>query len=120
MPKDEDITLEDKASGADGFLRRIPEEIRNTLSDEQISAINQAFRPTKHSIDIRLSIPLPWGHRYFVLLSGKERRSPERQRFERLFHPLLTKANLLAILIMSGISLYLFISILRIFFESMN
>lgn len=120
MPKDEDFALEDMTSGADGFLKRIPEDIRNTFSEQQVAAINQAFRPTKHSIDIRISVPLPWGHRYFVLLSGKERRSPDRQRFERLLHPLKTRGNLIAILIISGISLFLFISTIRMFVQSMH
>jgi len=120
MPKDEEITLEDMAVGADGFLKRIPEEIRNTFTDHQIAAINQAFQRAKHSVDIRMSVQLPWGRRYFVLLSGNERRSPERRRSERLINALSTRANLIAILIVSGISLLLFMSAIRMFVEAMQ
>ena len=86
MPKDEDITLDDMAVGADGFLKRIPEEIRSTFTDQQIAAINQVFRPAKHSVDIRVSVPLPWGRRYFVLLSGNERRSQSHRHINYEWH----------------------------------
>ena len=37
---------------------------------------------TQHSIDFRVSVPWLGGRRYFVILSGKERRSIERLRRE--------------------------------------
>lgn len=120
MPNDQDIGLEDIATAADGFLKRIPEEIRDTFTEQQIAGINQAFRRSKHNVDIRVTLPLPWGRRYFVLLSGNERRSPERQRSERRIHPLSTRANLVVIAIFFGISLYLFVSMMRIFIQAMQ
>ena len=37
---------------------------------------------TRHSINFRASVPWPGGRRYFVVLSGKERRSIGRLRRE--------------------------------------
>lgn len=120
MPKDEDVTLEDMAWGADGFLKRIPDDIRGTFTDQQIAAINQAFQRAKHSVDIRVTVPLPWGRRYFVLLSGNERRSSERRRLERRQHPLSTRGNVIALLFVGAISLFFLINIFRIYFEVMQ
>ena len=54
MPRDEDTV------NLDGnFLDRIPQDIRETFTDRQISAVNQAFTRTGHGIDIRVSLPLP-------------------------------------------------------------
>ena len=88
MPRDEDTVNLDGS-----FLDRIPQDIRETFTDRQIAAVNQAFTSARHGIDIRVSLPLPGGRRYLVLLMGKERRSPERRRFERLRQPLLTAMN---------------------------
>ncbi len=88
MPRDEDTV------NLDGnFLDRIPEDIRETFTDRQITAVNQAFQRARHGIDIRVSLPLPGGRRYLVLLMGKEQRSRERRLFERLRQPLLTAMN---------------------------
>ncbi len=88
MPRDEDTV------NLDGnFLDRIPQDIRETFTDRQIAAVNQAFQRARHGIDIRVSLPLPGGRRYFVLLMGKEQRSRERRRYERLRQPLLTAMN---------------------------
>ena len=88
MPRDENIAVEDAE-----FLERIPQEIRGTFTDQQIAAINQAFRRARHGVDIRVSLPLPGGRRYLVLLMGKEQRSKERRSLERLRQPLLTVMN---------------------------
>jgi hypothetical protein len=88
MPRDENIAVGDAE-----FLERIPQEIRDTFTDQQIAAINQAFQRARHGVDIRVSLPLPGGRRYLVFLMGKEHRSKERRRLERLRQPLLTMMN---------------------------
>jgi hypothetical protein len=67
MPKDEDIPLEDIVVGTNGFLKRVPQEIRATFTDEQVAALEQAFPRTHHGVNIRVSLPLPWGRRYVLL-----------------------------------------------------
>ena len=99
MPKDEDISLEDIVVGTNGFLRRVPEEIRATFTDEQIAAIEQAFPRTHHGVNIRVSLPLPWGRRYVLLCMGEEGRSRERLSLERLLNPLFTVKNVVTLAI---------------------
>ncbi len=62
-----------------------------------------------HAINLRLTLPTPFGRYYVTLLTGKERRSPQRQEVERRKHPLVTTANLafLATLgIVTGLALF--------------
>ena len=113
MPRDENI-----AGGAPEFLERIPQEIRGTFTDQQIAAINQAFQPARHGINMRVSLPLlPWGRRYFVLLSGKERRSQERRRLERLLTPLLTVPNVVAMAIIGFLFVFFLFNFLHVYYE---
>ena len=46
-----------------------------------------------HPIDIRCTLPLPFGRGYLTIVAGKERRSAERLAEERVRHPLETRAN---------------------------
>ena len=55
LSKDENIAIKDNARGVTGFLERISPEIRDTFTDQQIAAINEAFEPARHSINIRVS-----------------------------------------------------------------
>jgi hypothetical protein len=115
MPRDEERVDEgtagqDNAGGAGGFLQRIPPELRGTFTDRQIAAVDEAFPRTRHGVDIRLSVPLPWGRRYVVLLAGKERRSAERRRLERLRNPLFTVMNVLAMAIIAFLVVFFAIS----------
>ena len=47
-----------------------------------------------HSVNIRLSIPLLFGHYYVTIVAGKERRSGERLASERKKHPFMKLGNL--------------------------
>jgi hypothetical protein len=47
----------------------------------------------RHPVNLRLSIPLPFGRYYVTLVAGKERRDAERLASERRKHPLLTFGN---------------------------
>ncbi len=47
----------------------------------------------QHAVNLRLSIPLPFGRYYVTLVAGKERRGAGRLASERRKHPLLTFGN---------------------------
>ncbi len=47
----------------------------------------------RHPVNLRLSIPLPFGRYYVTLVAGKERRSADRLVSERRKHALLTLGN---------------------------
>ncbi len=109
MPRDED-TVEREGS----FLDRIPQDIRETFTDRQIAAVNQAFKSAGHGIDIRVSLPLPGGRRYLVLLMGKEHRSQERRRLERLRQPLLTVMNVVTMVTFGALVFFFFVGLVQI------
>ncbi len=117
MPKDEDVAIEDIVVGANGIMKRIPQEIRSTFTYEQSAAIEKALPRTRHDVDIRVSLPLPWGRRYFVLFSGKERRSQERRRLERLITPLLTVKNVVTIAIIGFPVVFFAVNLILVYNE---
>lgn len=60
-------------------LNRIPADVIQSFDDRQIKALNKAIiNPSKHSVDIRKTLPLFTKRFYFVFLAGPERRAPER------------------------------------------
>ncbi len=109
MPRDENTAVRDAE-----FLERIPHEIRGTFTDQQIAAINQAFKQTRHDVNIRVSLPLPGGRRYLVLLMGKEHRSRERRRLERLRQPLLTVMNVVTVVIFGALVFFFVVGLVQI------
>ena len=113
MPKDEDVALEDIVVGANGIMKRIPQGIRSTFTFEQSAAIEKAFPRARHDVDIRVSLPLPWGRRYFVLFSGNERRSKERRRLQRLHNPLYTAMNVITLAIIGFLFLGLAVNLVN-------
>lgn len=92
MPKNDD-TGKERAE----FLNRIPEDIRESFTDEQVAAVTRAFAQGEHGVDIRFSVPMPGGRSYVVILAGREKRSEERRRLERTRHPLWTALNIVTI-----------------------
>ncbi len=115
MPKDEDVAIDDIVVGATGIMKRIPQEIRSTFTYEQSAAIAKAFPRTHHDVNIRVSLPLPWGRRYFVLFSGNERRSKERRRLQRLCNPLYTAMNVITLAIIGFLFLCLAVNLVNMF-----
>lgn len=71
----------------DRLFTNISPDDRATFTPQQIDAMRQAFAQVgwkKHSVDLRISIPLPCHPGlYFVLLAGTENRSKERIRAQR-------------------------------------
>jgi hypothetical protein len=60
----------------------------------------------EHKVNIRLSLPLPFGRAYITLLAGHEKRNPKRLARERADHALWTLGN---ILFFSVASAFLFV-----------
>lgn len=81
---------------AESVFARLPEWVLDTLSTEQKEAIHNAVAQQswrKHTIDIRLSLPV-FGHRFYVtLVGGEEKRDVGRIKQERHHYPLRTLAN---------------------------
>ena len=58
------------------FLARIPPEVAATFSPEQLRAVQRVFGmryAQEHTVDVRRSVPLPWGRYYLVFLAGRDR-----------------------------------------------
>ncbi len=82
---------------------RVEEQVRRLASDiggddRGAPGIAQRIAPggeswDRHPVNLRLSIPLPFGRYYVTLVAGKERRGAERLASERRKHPLLTFGN---------------------------
>ena len=74
--------------------------IRESLTEEQTAALRVALteKPWRdHSVDLRISVPIPYRPFYLALVGDPENRSPERRLMERLKHPLLKVGNLVFI-----------------------
>jgi hypothetical protein len=73
----------------DRFFERIPREVAETFTPEQLIAVKMAFGARSwgsHAIDIRQSFRFAWWRVYIVFLAGAERRDEERLAAEgRLF-----------------------------------
>lgn len=63
------------------FLSRVPADMRKSFTDAQLDAVKLAFGSRgwgRHAIDLRRSLPTPFGRHYIVVLAGRERRPRER------------------------------------------
>ncbi len=58
---------------------------------------------SKHPINIRLSIPLPFGRYYLTIVAGKERRGTERRAQDRQEHPIVRKGNVIFLLALGSV-----------------
>ncbi len=78
-------------------VRRLPSDIGG--DDRDAPGIAQRSAPggeswgNDHPVNLRFSIPLPFGRYYVTLAAGNERRGTERLASERRKHPLLTFGN---------------------------
>ena len=90
------------AAGPNGWLQRLPEAVRETLTLDQQSAIAMAVGAEgparRHPVNLRLSIPVPGLPVFFTMIGGRERRSRDRLQVERARHPLHTFGNILFVL----------------------
>jgi hypothetical protein len=80
------------------MLRRLPPNVRETLSEDQTEAIRRAMSERwpepRHPLDLRISLPWPGGGIFLALVGGRERRSPARRRMDRASRPLGTVGNI--------------------------
>lgn len=62
------------------LLKRLPEEHRSALTDEQLRALALASipSPSNHSIEYRVSVPFLGRHYYLTVFAGREQRSLAR------------------------------------------
>ncbi len=67
--------------------QKIDADVRATLSPRQVHAIENAIRASKpfqrHPVDVRGVLPCFFARFYFVLLMGRDRRSPVRNKEQR-------------------------------------
>jgi len=80
------------------FWTGMDSDIAASLSEDQRLAIANAIRKSDTAggpADIRISM---FGY-FLVLISGKERRAPERIRAESAAHPVITARNLPLLLV---------------------
>jgi hypothetical protein len=72
-------------------LRRLPPDILQSLTTEQVAAIRNASssaRARRHPIDARFGLRLPLlGRSYLVVLVGKDMRNPVRRATDRHLRP---------------------------------
>lgn len=83
------------------LFAKIDPEVGNTFTVEQLEAIKRGLASrarTRHSLDIRVSLPIPGLRFYLVLLAGSEHRSQVRLRSERGLYPFWTPANILFVI----------------------
>lgn len=90
----------------DWLLSRLPADVRERLSPEvqTMLAIAAADRPWRtHPVDIRFTIPLPFGPFYVTLVAGRERRSPVRRQVDGQGRRLLRFSNVMFVLAAVGV-----------------
>jgi len=90
------------------ILDRLPPEILDTFTPEQRAALWGAAKPStwrRHPIDIRLSVPLLGSRLFLAIVSGVERRSPDRRRRDSQTHPLLTGSNIFFLIVIFAVAL---------------
>lgn len=100
--------LKYQGSGAAAAIEEV-EEIAayETGEDPAVGAADladdEAWR-TRHAINVRITIPLPFSRFYLTVVGGRERRNPDRRADERHKHPLVTKGNIVFLGIMGIIT----------------
>jgi hypothetical protein len=70
-----------------------------------------------HPVNLRLSIPLPFGRYYLTIVGGKERRSAERLVQEKLKHPVVRKGNIIFLAVlgtMLGLAVFAAIEVVAV------
>ncbi len=101
-------------------LRRLPSDIRQSFTKEQVAAIRTAAssaRARRHPIDARFGLRLPLlGRSYIVLLIGKDMRSPKRRAADRELFP--TNRISTVVLALLGISAFVLAALIGILVQN--
>lgn len=88
------------------LFAEIDPQVANSFTTEQLAAIQRSLGSSswnRHSLDIRVSVPIPGLRFYLVLLGGSERRSQKRLRYEKELYPFWTIKNILFLIAILGI-----------------
>lgn len=107
--------IQRKDASIEQVFEKIPPEIFETFTYEQLEAIKRAFdfrSWNRHCLDIRVSVPIPRLQFYMVFLAGQELRSQKRRQITKSVFPLWTPTN---IVFLSGLFIVLLISAYTIF-----
>ena len=90
-------TPEQQGDAGDNWLfRRLPPEVLDSLDDTQRAALERAVTEQawrRHTIDMRMSLPLFGRRFYLTMVGGQEKRDAGRRKAERNRYPLRTVAN---------------------------
>lgn len=78
------------------LLMSVPADSGVTFSPAQLEVAKTAFEAWQGPVDIRVTVRI-WRRRYLVVLAGANRRSPERNKEERMNHPLWVIGNAAAV-----------------------
>lgn len=84
------------------LFAQIQPEVKETLTLEQVAAIQRAFGSEnwtrRHPLDLRVTLPIPGLRFYIVLLAGEEKRSKQRLQYTKVLYPLWTPSNIIFLL----------------------
>lgn len=71
---------------------------RELRQDSEVRPKEQGRRwSNRHSVNLRLSIPLFWSRHYLAVVAGADRRRTERRALDRAKHPISTFGNRLLV-----------------------
>ncbi len=79
------------------IFARLPDDVRQSFSDSQRSALVSAmaeYLPGRHTVNLRLSIPLLVTRIFLTVIADVERRGSGRRDAERGRHPVATLGNI--------------------------
>lgn len=97
------LRKEEQDAFAKGLKERLPAELRESFTNEQLDALKIAFgarRWGKHPVDLRGTLDLLGWRYYYVLLIGRNRR--DLTRGERAMSRLATALLIFVFLLFSG------------------
>ena len=86
--------LQHQDSPAAAAIERAQAYAAEVAVDPAESQTEAAWQAARHPINLRLTVPFPFGRFYLTILAGKERRNPERRVDERRKNPIATKWNI--------------------------
>lgn len=76
-------------------------ETEDSQDSTERSDTGRGWKP--YPVNIRVTIPFPFGRWFFTVVGGPERRDPKRRAVERQKHPLFTLGNLFFLFIVGAV-----------------
>ena len=109
------------------YVSRVPSHIKDSLNDEQLTALAdiaaamRAAWANRHSVDIRMSVPLLFSRYYLTILSGPDSRNGRRygedgstNTLKRLANVAFIGAVAVGFYTVAGLALLLYSSVLSL------